>query len=195
MSSHHFVKEGQEPALLIADALSLELAQPLLEWSPLVAVCNEALDAVLLWGIKIDVVLCELAAVDTVKNKLLHQMPVQIISYPEGGNPITEGILFMISVQQWSAYLMTRSSAEIFQHLQGFPQLRITLIDQELKWSFYTHPFEKWLPLGNRIYIHKREEQMITISGLTDKESFLEAKADGMARVSSDQTLWVGEPI
>ena len=43
MSSHHFVKEGQEPALLIMDALSLALIEPLLEWAPQVIVCENAL--------------------------------------------------------------------------------------------------------------------------------------------------------
>jgi len=58
MSSHHFVKEQQEPALLILDtSVSYETMSPLLEWSPTVLVTELAIDAVLSWGIKVDVIL------------------------------------------------------------------------------------------------------------------------------------------
>ena len=59
MSSHHFVREGQEPALLILDALAFDIAGPLLEWAPLVVVAQSAVDEVMLWNIKMDVVLAE----------------------------------------------------------------------------------------------------------------------------------------
>ena len=57
MSSHHFVKEDQEPALIIADAsaVSFEKIQELLEWSPTVIVMESSLEMVLSWGIKMDV--------------------------------------------------------------------------------------------------------------------------------------------
>ena len=57
MSSHHFVKEGQEPALFILDNIPFQYAESLLEWVPLVMVADRALENVLHWGIKIDVVL------------------------------------------------------------------------------------------------------------------------------------------
>ncbi len=43
MSSHHFVKEGQEPALFILDNIPFHYAESLLEWVPLVMVADRAL--------------------------------------------------------------------------------------------------------------------------------------------------------
>ena len=59
MSSHHIVRENQEPALVIADmsALPVEWPQQLLEWSPTVTVFDSAVEAVRNLGIKLDVVI------------------------------------------------------------------------------------------------------------------------------------------
>ena len=59
MSSHHFVRDKQEPALIIANGeeCSNDLLNQLLEWNPFVLVLDGALDRVLLKGIKVDAVL------------------------------------------------------------------------------------------------------------------------------------------
>lgn len=59
MSSHHFVKEGQEVPLVVLNwNASLEnIAKELLEWQPKFIVVLEILDLVLLSGLKPDAVL------------------------------------------------------------------------------------------------------------------------------------------
>ena len=59
MSSHHIVRDDQEPALIIANGASCsqELLGQLLEWSPLVIVLDSAIERVLEIGIKVDVLL------------------------------------------------------------------------------------------------------------------------------------------
>jgi len=59
MSSHHFVRDKQEPALIIAngDENSNEVLNQLLEWNPFVLVLDGALDRVLMKGIKVDAVI------------------------------------------------------------------------------------------------------------------------------------------
>lgn len=59
MSSHHIVRDDQEPALIIANGLACnnELLGQLLEWSPLVIVLDAAIERVLELGIKVDVLL------------------------------------------------------------------------------------------------------------------------------------------
>ncbi|MFT5722899.1 MAG: thiamine pyrophosphokinase [Bacteroidia bacterium] len=59
MSSHHFVRDKQEPALIIAngDECSNDLLNQLLEWNPFVLVLDGALDRVLKKGIKVDAVI------------------------------------------------------------------------------------------------------------------------------------------
>jgi len=59
MSSHHIVRDDQEPALIIAngEACSTELLHQLLEWNPLVIVLDSAISRVLELGIKVDVLI------------------------------------------------------------------------------------------------------------------------------------------
>lgn len=59
MSSHHFVREGQEPALIVADGAecSAELLGQLLEWAPFVLALDGALARLHAMGIKADAVL------------------------------------------------------------------------------------------------------------------------------------------
>src|SRR5690606_19720745 len=58
MSSHHIVRENQEPALLVTTGHSIdhELLGQLLEWSPTVITDTHNLDYLLALGIKVDVV-------------------------------------------------------------------------------------------------------------------------------------------
>lgn len=59
MSSHHIVRDDQEPALIIANgaACNLELLGQLLEWQPLVVVLDSAMERVMELNIKVDVLI------------------------------------------------------------------------------------------------------------------------------------------
>jgi hypothetical protein len=69
MSSHHFVKEFQEPSVFIysAHAADFDRVGPLLEWSPFVVVSDLALGEVREWGIKIDAIVLQPMHLDLVK--------------------------------------------------------------------------------------------------------------------------------
>ncbi|UVD79549.1 thiamine diphosphokinase [Myroides albus] len=81
MSSHHIVRDDQEPALIIANgaACSVELMGQLLEWSPLVVVLDSAIERVVELGIKVDVLIGDFDRdfnVDIYREK---QYPIDII--------------------------------------------------------------------------------------------------------------------
>src|ERR1700753_1302235 len=61
MSSHHIVREKQEPALLVLglDTFSDELLGQLLEWSPTVIVTEETAEIINANGIKIDLIITD----------------------------------------------------------------------------------------------------------------------------------------
>jgi hypothetical protein len=194
MSSHHFVKEGQEPALLIADALSFELAMPLLEWAPLVVVCDAALDEVLHWGIKIDVVSAEVTARHALQDKLMEQAPVRILSYQPGEDPVENGLHFLIASKNTAVNIMTSSVKNKLYLPENFPQIQIVLMDNDRKWSLYTHPFEKWVPAGTSLKIHPHDSsQQFTFTGLISEGEYVTASMDGLVSIKSDTIFWIGE--
>lgn len=86
MSSHHIVREKQEPALIIAngEACSMELLNQLLEWSPFVVVLDGAYERVHNLGIKIDVILGDFDRIDFQKEYLGKiQFPIEVIHTPD----------------------------------------------------------------------------------------------------------------
>ncbi len=194
MSSHHFVKEGQEPALLIAEALSFELAEPLLEWAPLVVVCDTALDEVLHWGIKIDAVTGEATQVHALQDKTVEQAPVKVLSYQPGEDPLENALHFLIASKNTAVNIMTGSVKNRLHLAKNFPQIQIVLMDHDRKWSLHTHPFEKWVPAGTSFLIHpQNDSQKFTLTGLISEGEHVTASIDGLITIESDNIFWIGE--
>jgi len=93
MSSHHFVKEGQEPALIIAngESCSIDLLQELAAWCPTVMVLDGALDRVLKLGLAFDLVLGDFDKGIPEASSI--PFPVEIIHTPDQNkNDLQKGI-------------------------------------------------------------------------------------------------------
>lgn len=198
MSSHHFVKEGQEPALLIVDPFSFELAQPLFEWAPLVMVADAALDAVLQWGIKIDVILAASSQVESIKQKVLEQMPVEFAVYNPAGHALQTGINFLTDRHQLAINVMAKSDLSVFTLLQGLsPRLTLTLLSADLKWSFIrAGVYKKWFPAQAHFKTKSLYGHALSVQGahLVEHDGY-SATASGQVVIQSDASFWVGEPF
>jgi len=99
MSSHHFVKEGQEPALIIAngEACSNELLGQLLEWSPFIVVLDGAMNRVADLGIKIDVLLGDFDSRSDGLDFVSNHMNIEIVHTPDQNKTdLQKGIEFLI---------------------------------------------------------------------------------------------------
>ncbi len=85
MSSHHIVRDDQEPALIIANGAScnIELLGQLLEWSPLVIVLDSAIERVVELGIKVDVLLGDFDRGFDANYYKETQFPLEIIHTPD----------------------------------------------------------------------------------------------------------------
>ena len=85
MSSHHIVRDDQEPALIIANGASCqpELLGQLLEWSPLVVVLDSAIERVMHLDIKIDVLLGDFDHDFDPEVYKTKQYPLEIVHTPD----------------------------------------------------------------------------------------------------------------
>jgi len=85
MSSHHIVKDNQEPALIIANgqACSNELLGQLLEWSPVVLVLDGAIERVLQLGVKVDLYTGDFDRNKNPEKVLEQQAQIEIIHTPD----------------------------------------------------------------------------------------------------------------
>ena len=189
MSSHHFVKEDQEPALLIldAEAIPFEQIQELLEWSPTIIADARALKGVLGWGIKFDVVVAEQILVEKVKSELVHYAPVKVIGYPEGDSAVQTAFQFIAATRQKFVHVVCTSPEAIF-NLESFitNNLKIVVLTNGMRWVFNeSGHYQKWLPAGTQVMV----------STAAHKKEVLTAKADGILEISKPEKFWIGEQL
>lgn len=197
MSSHHFVKEGQEPALLILDALTFDVVAPLLEWAPLVVVDERTLGHVLLWNIKIDVVLSEEQNVKELTNSLASQVPLTILSYSLNESPLTNALHFLIRKKQYAVNICSFNAVDLFELAEQFAgNIEINAIDGELRWSaIASGHFEKWMPAGTILFLREGvNRQTIEVSNLEKVDGHYRCIDDGMVELRSKSFFWLGEP-
>jgi hypothetical protein len=193
MSSHHFVREGQEPSLFVLDALSQSHAESFLEWSPLVMVHEKAVEDVLLWGIKLDVVLAHVEHVKTLSVRLIDQSPIKIVA-DSNPNNLTSALWLLVNLKQSSVYIMVEDPTPIFDN-PNLPteHLQINLVTQKIKWSHVSSGvLKKWLSGGVKIYLRGLSGQAEMV-GLTHTGDHFTVKADGLVQIVNSAPFWVGE--
>lgn len=158
MSSHHIVKDKQEPALIIANGeeCNITLLHQLLEWQPTVMVLDGALDRVLELGVKIDIVLGDFDREHTPQNKLQMQQPVEIIHTPDQNKTdLEKGIEFFISKGYpainivWATGLRAdHTIANITNLVKYRKQINLVMWDNHSKIFPLNSYFEKWYKKG-----------------------------------------------
>jgi hypothetical protein len=194
MSSHHFVREGQEPALFMIDPIPFHSIGPLLEWSPMVVVDFNALDNAISWGVRVDAVVCSRERATMVDQKLDGHFPAAMVYAENTADSLSSGIRFLLDHQQQGVNIISVNPG-IFDIVGSLHGLRLNIFDATVKWSAISFArFEKWLPAGERIKVRKSTaSQIIQFQGLTTLDGEFEATASGMVSIASDELFWVGE--
>lgn len=161
MSSHHIVKDKQEPALIIANGeeCSHELMGQLLEWQPTVMVLDGALDRVLPLGIKVDIVLGDFDRLKNIDEKLEGQQPVEVVHTPDQNKTdLEKGIDYLIAKGYpavnivWATGLRAdHSIANITNIVKYKTEINIVMWDNNSKIFPINKSFEKWYAKGTPI--------------------------------------------
>lgn len=193
MSSHHFVREGQEPALLITRRVTFESAMDLLEWAPKLIVTSDALESVLSWGVKIDVVVVEWGTDQSVYDLLADSHPVDIISCDQNEPAIARALLLSDS----PVNVLTTGAADLLDVIGPFLAARdkpVVLFADHAKWTFHAKNFKKWVPEGAVFYLYRtRDDQVFDTNGTISNGDGYTAIQDGIVHFSSDAPFWVVE--
>lgn len=196
MSSHHFVREGQEPALCIINPISFSIISSLLEWAPLVLVSQDVVEEVLQWGIKIDVVIGNpKSAVEVLPHH--GQGAVEILTCQPGETIAGSAMQYLESKQQKGVNITAADFAttcDLVSPFQG--RLQISVLDDSVRWSAVSSGvFEKWLPALTTLSVWESHPTQTTqFQGLTRNDHGWVTDKNGMIRISSRQLFWVGEP-
>ncbi len=189
MSSHHIVREDQEPALLILDchAIPLKFIEQLLEWSPTVIVSEAAIDYVLSWGIKIDVAIVSDSYF--IKDELINQRPIRIIQ--TDNSLLLMGIQFVMERKYKAVNVLFSKMEELDIVSINTANLDIVAFCNKIRYGLINKGrFEKWLSQGVQLYIYPTinvktvglNEQLVTVS-------------NGLIAIESQDFFWIGEKL
>ena len=145
MSSHHIVREKQEPALLVMglEYFKHEWLGQLLEWSPTVIATAQTAEQLQAYEIKIDVV------IGTFVNGLL-QADVKTISL-EGD--VLGSALNYLEKEGYPAVNIITDTLQPDDYLRHLEKLNIVVYYHDKKISAVRSGFSKWKPAGEIVEI------------------------------------------
>jgi hypothetical protein len=202
MSSHHFVKEQQEPAVFILNSsgINFESVAPLLEWSPTILVDQESVDVVLSWGIKIDVVLATSSFQEENSHLLEEQYPLRFLTVSSLSG-LDEGLHYLLASQHKGVHLVGVNHQSHRELEEKTSHLDLTLVDGD--WKYYPvkgEKFSKWFA-ASEIQILAAENQPLEISNTNGQLLFpiqyltqIEVP-EGTSTFSSTGIFWIGERV
>ena len=210
MSSHHIVRDDQEPALIIANGASctIELLGQLLEWSPLVIVLDSAMERVLELGIKVDVLLGDFDRGFDPNYYKEKQFPLEIVHTPDQVKTDLEKAFDYLIERKIPAVNVVWATGRRADHtitnitniIRYRDALKIVILDDHSKVFLLPKKFEKWypankplslIPVGHVTGIHSQnlfyplENDSLTIGYRTGSSNHV--TADGMVVIEHDQ--------
>ncbi|MGX5855439.1 thiamine diphosphokinase [Dyadobacter jiangsuensis] len=210
MSSHHIVREKQEPALIIAngEACSPELLGQLLEWSPFIVVLDHAIYRVLDLGIKVDAWLGDFDVAHDFEAVRERQHPLEIVNTPDQEKTdLNKAIEFLIERGFPAANIVWATGRRADHAITNITDLvrykdkiKLVLLDDYSKIFPLTGTFEKWYAAGTPISLipvgavdgietsglkYNLNNETLTMGHRTGSSNVTEA--DGMVRVSAQK--------
>ncbi|ARK12574.1 thiamine diphosphokinase [Fibrella sp. ES10-3-2-2] len=208
MSSHHIVREKQEPALLIANGESCQpdLLGQLLEWSPYVVVLDQAILRIMAMGLKADVLLGDFDRDLDIEAVRAAQYPIEIVSTPDQNKTdLEKGIDFLIergfpavNIVWATGRRMDHTITNLTNIVRFKSKIKVTLIDDYSVIYPLVGRFEKWYAKGTPIslipvgtvtgietegLLYNLHDESLTIGYRTGSSN--EAADDGFVRIST----------
>ena len=204
MSSHHIVRDEQEPALLVydAEAVGFDTVGHLLEWSPTVVVVGEAIGKVASWGIKLDIAVCAHHGLSECQDMLANQDHVKFLTYNLQKEALSTAMYFLRAGRYPSVNIMCQFDHSIAQFLEGFhPTMDTVVLDNGYRWFYIKNGvFRKWVPKGQvfKILADQPTDAYVT-TGLThctlvNAHAWV-APEEGQMAIHHPKPFWLGEAI
>ncbi len=144
MSSHHIIREKQEPALLILglDNFDDELLGQLLEWSPTVVASDEMAEKLNAYGIKVDWIIS-----DDLEDDI--QSDIRLLQLTDQHEIITA--LNFLTENNYPAVNVVTDELDLEDYLPYINQINLVIFYNNQKIYPITSGYSKWKPEGEII--------------------------------------------
>jgi thiamine pyrophosphokinase len=162
MSSHHIVREKQEPALLVLGLHNFpgELFGQLLEWSPTVIVTEQTAEQVNSFGIKIDWI---------ISDQPYDALQSDIKLMPPGADEPAEAALKYLVTHGYPAVNIVADDLQLKDFLFFIDKISMVIFNGNQKIYAVSSGFSKWKPAGEVIELLSGPSQFHA-SGLENLE-------------------------
>ncbi|MEM8893663.1 MAG: hypothetical protein AAGC88_03735 [Bacteroidota bacterium] len=168
MSSHHIIRDEQEPALLVLDPMAIdrEHFDALLEWSPTLIVTEEHTSTLLGWGIKIDRVLVKEGS-ELLNNK---QDLFDVVNYQNECTSLDAGLDFLLKQNHHSVNIVGNPDNQpVFLH-SLVNKMNCVLFETNSKIIVARNGvYRKWFKAYSSISIQSFEVMYLSSDGLMDE--------------------------
>lgn len=162
MSSHHIVRDNQEPALIIANGADCgdDLLQQLMEWSPYVLALDGAVHRLLERNIRFDAWLGDFDSGAGVDEMALSKMGdiQRIWAEDQEKTDLEKGIEFLISKGHVAANIIWGTGRRADHTINNMAtlwryhdQMTLSLLDDHSRVYPLNRQFKKWYPAGTAI--------------------------------------------
>ncbi|MTI38574.1 hypothetical protein [Fulvivirga lutimaris] len=203
MSSHHIVRDEQEPALIVFNSdFNEQTIQELLEWSPTVITKSALIEELLPYGFKIDIVIGSMEDRDSIMSLLSHQQPFKYLSKNISDDDLLQAIYYLTASKYKAANLLLEPKDEVLNLIHSFLiQLDLVFYYQRFKWVYCREStFSKWLPAGALLKfrdesIKVTQDQKSLGYKLLEGECVCEVQKEGQTIISGQKDFWLGQSI
>lgn len=186
MSSHHIVKEKQEPALYIDELgnFNEELLGQLLEWSPTLLVNGDNYDKILSLGLKVDVLING--------NDQQVQEDTKIVQGPADA--------FMVAMnhlvgEKYPAVNVITAKFDL-EKFAGFEdEINLVVFTERAKHYQIKSGFSVWKPAGSEFLIHGNSYLEVTNLMQTEEEVFVVVNDGFVDFTFSGRPIFISEPL
>ncbi|MBC7913076.1 MAG: thiamine pyrophosphokinase [Pyrinomonadaceae bacterium] len=181
MSSHHIIRDKQEPALLIMnlEGFNNENLGQLLEWSPTVIVDEAVFEAVDSLGIKIDGVIS--------KNPSFNGQPQTLVIHTED-DPLQDALKFLTG-EQYPAVNIITDKFTAKDYALYVERIDIVALTPDKKIFPVRTGFSKWQVAGEQLEILLEAKNLQTAGLIPITEHIFETAKEGFYTLTFEQSF------
>lgn len=187
MSSHHVVRENQEPALIVTSykALDEEYMGQLLEWSPTIIANDDTIDFFLAAAIKVDVVFST--------KEEAHQQE-QIKNFPIKTGFIPDALDYLIQHNHKAVNIVCDAPDDALDTYCAL--INIVVLSHGKRHVYVNQHYEKWKEAGARIFVpESRLKSLVGLKHVNPNEFVTERDGFIYLEFNSDEYVCIGEEI
>ena len=153
MSSHHIVREKQEPALLVLglDSFPTELLGQLLEWNPTVITTQHTARILTDYGIKIDWIITD---------DIHSDFQSDVKKMPSGNDTPAETALKYLITHNYPAVNVVADNFQLKDYLFFADKINLVIFHAGQKIYAINSGFSKWKPAGEKIELLNQPDKL-----------------------------------